>query len=107
MGFARRGKHMHVSNSSVRNSFTVSEILSQPETWQACFHDLANDSAFLAAKKIAESRKSWLFIGCGTSFYLAEAAASCWKLLTGQPARAVPASEILLFPQLVLGAEPE
>jgi glucosamine--fructose-6-phosphate aminotransferase (isomerizing) len=43
----------------------------------------------------------WLFTGCGTSFYLAEAAASCWTLLTGQPARAVPSSEILLFPQLV------
>jgi len=97
----------HVSNSSVGNSYTVSEILSQPEIWRACLHDLSNDGAFQAAKTIAESRKSWLFVGCGTSFYLAEAAASCWKLLTGQSARAVPASEILLFPQLVLGAEPD
>ena len=47
-------------------------------------------------------RTQWLFLGCGTSFYLAEAAAASWTLLTGQPARALPASEPLLFPELTL-----
>jgi glutamine---fructose-6-phosphate transaminase (isomerizing) len=46
-------------------------------------------------------RKEWVFVGCGSSFYLAEAAANSWTFLTGQQARALPASEVLLFPQLI------
>jgi glucosamine--fructose-6-phosphate aminotransferase (isomerizing) len=46
----------------------------------------------------AQNKREWVFIGCGTSFYLAEAAAVSWAMLTGQPARAIPASEVLLSP---------
>ena len=42
----------------------------------------------------------FIFVGCGSSFYLALAAASTWATLTGGAARAVPASELLLFPRL-------
>ena len=52
----------------------------------------------------SRDRQEWLFVGCGTSFYLAEAAAVSWTLLTQQPARAIPASEILLFPELLTTA---
>jgi glucosamine--fructose-6-phosphate aminotransferase (isomerizing) len=44
----------------------------------------------------------WLFIGCGSSYYVALAAAASWTALTGQAARALPASELLLFPTLAL-----
>jgi glucosamine--fructose-6-phosphate aminotransferase (isomerizing) len=44
----------------------------------------------------------WLFIGCGSSYYVALAAAASWTALTGQVARALPASELLLFPNLAL-----
>jgi glucosamine--fructose-6-phosphate aminotransferase (isomerizing) len=44
----------------------------------------------------------WLFVGCGTSYYLAQAAAATFTILVGAPARAVPASEFLLFPKLVV-----
>src|SRR5262249_47268583 len=46
----------------------------------------------------AKTRKEWLFVACGSSLYLATAAASSWTLMTGLRARAIPASEILLFP---------
>src|SRR5208283_1043390 len=46
-------------------------------------------------------RREWIFVGCGTSYYLAESAAYSWTLLTGQPARALPGSEVLLFPKIV------
>lgn len=61
----------------------------------------------LAERIVEESgrRKECLFIGCGTSFYLAESAANSWMLLTGQPARALPASEVLLYPRLVSGRD--
>jgi glutamine---fructose-6-phosphate transaminase (isomerizing) len=42
----------------------------------------------------------WVFIGCGSSFYLAQAASASWSILTGEKSRALPASEITLFPQL-------
>src|SRR5271156_2909231 len=90
---------MPASSSPARGSHTLAEILSQPEVWRSCSRGLAEDAAFQAMRKRAASRRPWLFIGCGTSFYLAEAAASSWSQLTGHPARALPASEILLFPQ--------
>jgi glucosamine--fructose-6-phosphate aminotransferase (isomerizing) len=46
--------------------------------------------------------REWLFVGCGTSYYLAQAAAATFTALSCVPSKAVPASEILLFPRLVL-----
>jgi len=97
---------MPASSSSVRGSHTLTEILSQPEVWRSCSQALAGDVAFQAVRQKALSRRSWLFVGCGTSFYLAEAAASSWSHLTGQPAYALPASEVLLFPQVAQLSEP-
>ena len=86
--------------SPVRSLHTFLEILSQPEVWLASQRELADNHFFQAALKSTSQRKEWLFVGCGTSFYLAEAAAASWTLLTGQRARALPASELLLFPRL-------
>ncbi len=91
---------MPVSGSVARNSYTLAEILSQPEVWGSCSRGLAQDAAFRSMRSRARSRRPWLFIGCGSSFYLAETAAACWRMLTGSPASALPASELLLFPQL-------
>jgi glucosamine--fructose-6-phosphate aminotransferase (isomerizing) len=91
---------MPASGSPVRSLHTIAEILSQPEIWRASQRELAGNAAFQAAIANAPSRKEWLFTGCGTSFYLAEAAAACWTLLTGRRAVALPASELLLFPRL-------
>ena len=44
----------------------------------------------------------WIFIGCGSSYYLALSAAAAWTAITGTRARAVPASEMLFFRDLVL-----
>lgn len=87
-------------NTKVQGAHTLAEIMSQPDVWRTCLRNLSGDSGFAAALKTNPARKSWLFTGCGTSFYLAEAAAVCWAVLTGQPARAIPCSEILLFPHL-------
>ena len=91
---------MPASSSSVRSLHTFAEIVSQPETWLTSQREIASDSAFQKALKDAASRRECLFVGCGTSFYLAEAAAASWTLLTGKRTRALPASEILLFPAL-------
>ena len=91
---------MALTRTQLQGSSTLREILSQPEIWQASFNELRKNSSLQDALVEAGSRNEWLFLGCGTSFYLAEAAAASWTLLTGQRARALPASEPLLFPDL-------
>jgi glucosamine--fructose-6-phosphate aminotransferase (isomerizing) len=79
---------------------TWNEILSQGAVWQAVLRELAQNAVVEKIIASGMRRSSWLFVGCGTSYYLAEAAANSWTLLTGGPARAVPASEVLLYPNL-------
>ena len=43
-----------------------------------------------------------MFVGCGSSYYIALSAAAAWSSITGMRARAIPASELLLFPDIVL-----
>jgi glucosamine--fructose-6-phosphate aminotransferase (isomerizing) len=54
------------------------------------------------ARRQGSRSHEWLFVGCGTSYYLAQAAAATFTTLVGVPTRAVPASEALLFPDLAL-----
>ena len=79
---------------------TWTEILSQAEVWQAILQDLQQSPAIDRVLNASRHIRSWLFVGCGTSYYLAEAAAASWTLLNGEVARAVPASEVLLYPNL-------
>jgi glucosamine--fructose-6-phosphate aminotransferase (isomerizing) len=81
-------------------SHTWREILSQGTVWQTVLGALDRDASFQQILQSNPRGASWIFVGCGTSFYLAQAAASSWSFLTGEPARAVPASEVLLYPNL-------
>ena len=84
-----------------RGSFTFKEISSQPEIWRdaiAAFHQQADALNLLWNKGGFDSV---LFTGCGSTFYLAHAGAALFQQLTGINARAYPASEIVLFPELV------
>jgi glucosamine--fructose-6-phosphate aminotransferase (isomerizing) len=79
---------------------TLREIHSQPEVWDQCLDTLNKlDLESLAGDK-DPSTHEWVFVGCGTSYYLAQAAAATFTILGAAPARAVPASEILLSPKL-------
>jgi glucosamine--fructose-6-phosphate aminotransferase (isomerizing) len=82
--------------------WTLREIQNQPKVWSDCFSMLDQiDLTGLVAGREPE-RAEWVFVGCGTSYYLAQAAASSLSMLLNVPARAIPASEILLFPSLAL-----
>lgn len=82
--------------------YSLAEILSQPECWSACLAQLQEKSYVEHLLEPFRGSAEWLFVGCGTSYYLAMAAASNWSALTGQRARAIAASELLLFPDAVL-----
>jgi glucosamine--fructose-6-phosphate aminotransferase (isomerizing) len=91
---------MHNAPTDPQHFATVHEILSQPVVWQAALAELRQSVQIAAILEQTKTRTEWLFLGCGSSFYLAEAAAASWTLLTGQRARALPASELLLFSDL-------
>jgi len=98
---------MDTKPMDVQQSATLTEIMSEPAAWQMALRELRQDSTIARIVEDSRNRTEWLFIGCGTSFYLAEAAANSWTLLTGQRARALPGSEPLLFPELALAKEPK
>jgi glucosamine--fructose-6-phosphate aminotransferase (isomerizing) len=82
------------------------EILSQPDCWQACLADFAQSQSLKEVESRFGGGEEWLFIGCGSSYYVALAAAATMKSVTGRRARAIPASEMLLYPELVFFASP-
>ena len=87
---------------ATRGQHTLAEINSQPEAWA--------DALQAFAAREAELRRAWaslnagqvVFIGCGSTYYLSQAAAWLFQGLTGVPSRAYPSSEILLFGSQVL-----
>ena len=85
-----------------RPTITLDEILSQPQCWQECLSSLEHQEVIRKICARVPPDGEWLFIGCGTSYYIALAAAACFAEMTGMPARAIPASEILFFPNSVL-----
>jgi glucosamine--fructose-6-phosphate aminotransferase (isomerizing) len=80
---------------------TLNEIFSQPQCWSTCLKKLAPAAEFRAAIELATRGAEWIFVGCGTSYYLALAAAATFNHLN-LPARAVPASDLILYPALTL-----
>ena len=91
---------MQNANIGSQDSVTLHEILSQPAVWKAQLAVLRQSSLIDSILEQTNPRTEWLFLGCGTSYYLAEAAAASWTVMTGQRARALPASEPLLFADL-------
>jgi len=106
---AEKGMPISLSNHHAQNeatmepgATTIHEICSQPEVWSRCLEAMDRlDLSQLVGDRDPRSYE-WLFVGCGTSYYLAQAAAATFTILVGAPARAVPASEFLLFPKLVV-----
>ena len=77
--------------------FTRQEILSQPEAWAAALEQLKKRRADLESLDLGRYTEI-LFTGCGSTYYLALAAAALTQELTGRLCRAFPASELWLSP---------
>ena len=81
-----------------RGEFTYQEILSQPQAWAAALDVLKTQATEIDA--IWRNNYSLiLFTGCGSTYYLALAAAAFTQEMTGLPVRGLPASELWLYPQ--------
>ena len=85
-----------------RGSNTREEILGQTAAWKAVLQDILSRE-----KRIKDifHRKPFgqvVFIGCGSTYYLSLSAAAIFQSLTGTRARALPSSEVFLFPRASL-----
>jgi glucosamine--fructose-6-phosphate aminotransferase (isomerizing) len=85
-------------------SHTLDEILTQSVAWQGALEEVKNRQA--ALKNIwGENRFSEILVtGCGSTYYLSLAVAPLLQQQLGKRARAVPASELLFFPDTVLSS---
>jgi glutamine---fructose-6-phosphate transaminase (isomerizing) len=92
----------------MRGSRTLREISEQPEAWSAALARFDVDT--VRVDRLFEERapEEVVFTGCGSSYYLSMTAASAFQKITGLRAKAVPASEVLQFPESVFprGASP-
>ncbi len=77
---------------------TRNEILSQPAAWESALARLQSSTDGIQSALREEQYGHVLFTGCGSTYYLSLAAAALFSQLTGQPARALPASELWLYP---------
>lgn len=85
-------------------ALTLQEILRQPDTWTEAVEAVSAVGHQLTRLTADQKPALYLFTGCGTSYYLSIAAAGFFQEITGLPARAVPASELILSHETHLGA---
>jgi glutamine---fructose-6-phosphate transaminase (isomerizing) len=79
-------------------TYTQTEIHSQPDAWRQTLGKLREQHSSLGQFYTAGQYDAVLFTGCGSTYYLALAAASLFQQMTGTPARGLPASEVWLNP---------
>jgi glucosamine--fructose-6-phosphate aminotransferase (isomerizing) len=82
-----------------KGQYTIQEITSQPEIWPDVIESFHAHQSQVVAAYQALQPEALMFIGCGSTHYLSQVAAALFQSLTHIPAKAVPSSEALLFPE--------
>jgi len=99
----------HRQNGKLRPAeHTLAEIYSQPAIWTETESQLQENGVLEQLAGSFSPRSPWLFVGCGSSYYLSQLIAALWTKHFYIPATAVPASELLFAPEETLrrvGAE--
>ncbi len=90
------------SASQVAGKHTLQEILSQPATWVETARRFEQNGELNHVSKIFSSQQPWLFVACGSSYYVSRTIAAQWAKLLQVSCTVVPASEMLFAPQEML-----
>ena len=88
------------------DSCTWHEIFSQPETWSATLESFSSSRSALEAFLNQVTFDRILVIGCGSTYYLAQAAAAGVSCRTPFPGHALPSSELWLCPDIARHGRP-
>lgn len=83
---------------------TFQEIVTQPVAWQAALDAVSAQRGALQKLWTEEQFSEIVVTGCGSTYYLSLAVAPLLQQQLGVRARAVPASEVVFFPDTVLPA---
>jgi glucosamine--fructose-6-phosphate aminotransferase (isomerizing) len=83
----------------VQASATYNEITAQTAAWEEGLSVVAERAEELVDLWARQRFGLVLFTGCGSTYYLALAAASLFQDLTGVVARGVPAGELVMYPR--------
>jgi len=90
--------HKRARNTEMQSSFTYQEIMAQTDAWKDALRTINTKQADIQSLWQQGHYEHVIFTGCGSTYYLALAAASLFQSKMGVYARAVPASELLLHP---------
>lgn len=77
---------------------TFSEIMSQPVVWRDALNSFEAKAAALRDLWQTQRFDEVIFTGCGSTYYLSLVGAALFQHLSGVPARACPASELVFYP---------
>lgn len=106
---SRRALNKKQSGRSLRNRsrptagiHTREEIFSQPATWAETARELERSGGLSKVAQNFSPREPWLFVACGSSYYLSRVIAAQWSKLLRIRCSAVPASELLIAPNETL-----
>ncbi len=77
---------------------TLAEIFSQPEVWRETAEQLERQGMLHELSNTLSARKPWLFVACGSSYYLSQLVVSVWQEMFQAPCAGIPASEFLFAP---------
>jgi glutamine---fructose-6-phosphate transaminase (isomerizing) len=86
------------NNPQAAGADTLREILSQPDIWRETARTFSQNDDIDRAVPSFSPREPWLFIACGSSYYLSQTVATLWNKLFPAPCSAVTASEFLFSP---------
>src|SRR5579864_5764347 len=92
----------------VAGQHTLAEIFSQPTIWRETSDRLERQGMLGELARTFSARKPWLFVACGSSYYLSQLVADVWQGMLGVPCLGIPASEFLFATEETLrrsGAE--
>ena len=89
----------------MRGLQTLREMMEQPAAWSSALTRFETDAGRVDRLFDERTPDEGVFTGCGSSYYLSMTAASAFQQITGLRARAVPASEILQFPESVFAQD--
>lgn len=104
----RSQKQQSPASSPRPGEHTLAETLSQPAIWTETVRQLERQGTLKKLGAVFSSRRPWLMVACGSSYYLAQVVAALWAKYFHIPCTVVPASELLFAPEEILrnsGAE--
>jgi glucosamine--fructose-6-phosphate aminotransferase (isomerizing) len=81
---------------------TIQEIFSQPEAWLETARQFERNGNLTEILENFSAKEPWLFVACGSSYYLARTIAAQWAKLLQVACTAVPASELFFAPREVM-----